>query len=48
MTQELIDRHYFLGNQMSRKKIPIKEVMDLPLRTMVFTIQQVIGSQGAH
>ena len=33
---------------MSGKKIPIEEVMDLPLRTVLFTMQRVGGSQGAH
>ena len=47
-TQELIDRHYFLSTQMSGKNIPIKEVMDLPIWTVIFTIQWVAGSQGDH
>ena len=30
------------------KKISIKEVRDLPLRSVLFTMQRVVGSQGAH
>ena len=37
-TQELIVRHCNPGTKMSGKKIPIKEVRDLPLRTMIFTM----------
>ena len=33
---------------MSGNKIPIKEVMDLPLWTMLFTMQRVVGIEGAH
>ena len=33
---------------MSGKKIPIKAVRDLPLQTIMFTMQRVVGSQGAH
>ena len=47
-TKELIDCHCFPGTQMSGKNIPIKEVMDLPLRTVIFTMQRVPGRQGAH
>ena len=47
-TQELIDRHCILGTRTSRKKIPIKEVMDGPLRTILFAMQRVVGSQGVH
>ena len=47
-THELIDRHFFPGTQMSGKKISIKEVMDLPLRTVFFTMKWVSGSQGDH
>ena len=33
---------------MYAKKIPIKEVINFPLRTVFFTMQQVLGSQGVH
>ena len=42
--QELIDRHYFPSTQMFGKNIPIKEVRDLPLRIVIFTMQRVVGS----
>ena len=47
-TQELIDCHYILGTRTSGKKIPIKAVMDGLLRTILFTMQRVVGSQGVH
>ena len=47
-TQELIDRHCAPGTGTSRKKIPIKAVMDRSLRTIFFTMQRVAGSQGVH
>ena len=47
-TQELIVRHFYLGTKMLGKKIPIKDVMELPLQTILFTMQRVVGSQGAH
>ena len=47
-TQDLIDRHCALGMRTPRKKIPIKAVMDGPLRTVLFTMQRVVGSQGEH
>ena len=47
-TQELIVLHCYPGTKMLGKKIPIKDVMDLPLWTILFTMQRVAGSQGAH
>ena len=47
-TQGFIDQYYFSGTQMSGKKIPIKDVRDLPLRKFHFSIQRVLGSYGAH
>ena len=47
-TQKLIVHHCYLGTKMSGKNIPIKEVMDLPLWTILFTMQRVSRSQGAH
>ena len=47
-TQELIVRHFYPRTKMSGKKILIKEVRDLPLRSVLFTMQRVVGSQGAH
>ena len=32
----------------SRKKIPIRAVTDGPLRTVLFNMQRVAGSQGVH
>ena len=47
-TKELIDRHYLLVTRTSGKKIPIKVVVDLPLCTLLFTMQKLAGSQGPH
>ena len=47
-THELIDHHYIPGTGTSGKKIPIKAVVDGPLRTILFTMHRVVGSQGVH
>ena len=47
-TQELINCHCIHGTRTSRKKIPIKSMVDGPLRTILFTMQRVAGSQGVH
>ena len=47
-TQELINHHCIPGTRTSRKKIPIKAVMDGSLRNVLFTMQRVAGSQGLH
>ena len=47
-TQELIDCHCIPGIRTSGKKIPIKIVTNGPLRTVLFTMQRVVGRQGVH
>ena len=47
-TQVLIDQYCFPRTQMSGKNIPIKYVWDLPLRTVLFTMQRVSRSHVAH
>ena len=47
-TQDLIYRHFLLGTRTSGKTIPIKAVVDLPLHTLLFTMQRLAGSQGPH
>ena len=42
-TQELIDRHYIPGTRTLGNKIPIKAVVDGPLRTVLFPMQRVAG-----
>ena len=37
-TQELVNRHCILGTKALGKKIPIKAVVDGPLRTFLFTM----------
>ena len=46
--EDLIVQYCIRGTQMSVKKIPIKDVMDIPLRTILFTMQRVFGSQKSH
>ena len=47
-TQELINHHFIPGTRTTGKKIPIKEEVDGPLHTVLFTMQRVAGSQGVH
>ena len=47
-TQDLIDRHCIPGTRTSGKKIPIKVVVDGPLRTILFTMQGVVGIQAVY
>ena len=47
-TQELIDCHCLPGTRTSGKNIPIKVVVDLPLYTLIFTLQRLAGSQVPH
>ena len=47
-TRELIDRHCVPGTGTSGKKIPIREVIDRALWTVLFTMQRVAGIQGVH
>ena len=47
-TQELINCYCDPGTRMSGKKIPIKAVVDDALRTVLFTMQRLEGSQGTH
>ena len=47
-TQGLNDQYCFPRTQMNGKKIPMKYLMDLPLRTILFTMQWVSRSHGSH
>ena len=47
-TRELIDRYYAPGTSTSGKKIPITEVTDGPLWTVLFTMKRVARIQGVH
>ena len=47
-TQELVDRHCLPGTRTSRKKIPIKAIVDLPLHTLLFSMQRLARIQGPH
>ena len=47
-TQEMINRHCQPGTRMSVKKIPIRAVVDMPLRTILLSMQRLVGNQGPH
>ena len=47
-TQELINRHSQLGTKISGKKILISAMVDMPLRTVLFIMQRLVGNQGPH
>ena len=47
-TQELIDCHCHLGTKISGKKIPVRDVVDMPLRTIMFIMQRPVGIQELH
>ena len=47
-TQEFIKRHCIPGTRTSRKKIPIKAVVDGPIWTVFFTMQRVVGIKWVH
>ena len=47
-TQELINRYCIPGTRISGKEIPIKAVVDDPLRIVLFTMQRLVGSEGPH
>ena len=47
-TQELIDCHCLLGTITSRKNIPIKAVVDIPLCTPIFTMERLDGRKEPH
>ena len=47
-TQEMINCHCVPGTRMSGKKIPIKEVVDNALCTILFVMQRMARSQGDH
>ena len=47
-TKELINRHFQPGTRISGKNISIRDVVDMPLRTVLFIMQRLAGSQGPH
>jgi len=44
----LINEHNIIGSRSQCEKIPIKNIMDRPLRTVEFTIEKVVGSKDSH
>jgi hypothetical protein len=47
-TETLVTDHCFPGASKVSGKIPIRDVRDLPLRKILFTIVRVVGSQALH
>ena len=45
---DLIDEYYSVGTQSIGGKIPIKHIVDRPLRTISSTIEKVAGSTSSH
>ena len=44
-TQKLINCHCIPGTRTYGKKVPIKAVVDNPLRTFLFSMQRLAGNQ---
>ena len=45
---DIIDQHCSLGIEAQSRKLLIKSLVDLPLRTMVYIIGKVVGTRVAH
>ena len=45
---DIIDQHCSLGIEPQSGKLRIKSLVDLPLRTVVYTISRVMGTRAAH
>ena len=45
---DIIDQHCSLGTESQSGKLQIKSLVDLPLRTMVYTIGKVAGTRASH
>ena len=43
-----IDQYCTLGIESQSRKLQIKSIVDLPLRTMVYTIGRVAGTRSSH
>ena len=45
---DIIDMHFSLGTESQSRKLKIESLVDLPLRTVVYTIGKVVGTRDAH
>ena len=45
---DIIDYHFSLGIEPQSGKLRIKSLVELPLRTIVYTIGKVVGTRAAH
>jgi hypothetical protein len=47
-TKEYVVEHYIPGSQLVGGQIVIKDVRDLALRSILFTVTKLVGSTSAH
>jgi hypothetical protein len=47
-TEAYVLKHYILGSQLVGGQIVIKDVRDLALRSILFSITKLVGSTNAH
>ena len=45
---DIIDQHCSLGTESQSGKLRIKSLVDIPLRTVVYTIGKVAGTRASH
>ena len=45
---DIIDQHCALGTKAQYRKLNIRSIVNLPLRTMVYTIGKVVGTRSSH
>ena len=45
---DLIDQYYALGTEPQYEKLHIQSIVDIPLRTVVYTIKNVAGTRSSH
>ena len=45
---DIIDQYFSLGTESQSGNLAIKYLVDLPLRTIVYTINRVVGSRASH
>ena len=44
----IIDQHCALGTEYKYGKLRIKSIVDIPLRTVVYTIGKLVGTRSTH
>ena len=46
--EDIIDQHCALGTESQSGKLQIKSIVDIPLRTVVYTIRKMVGTRSSH